>query len=85
VDYCELGKSGMRVSRLSFGASSFGGVFHAVGEKLAITAVHTALVCGISDFDVAPANGDTLAERVLGKSLRGVSRSRYYMSTKVGK
>jgi aryl-alcohol dehydrogenase-like predicted oxidoreductase len=75
----------MRVSRLSFGASSLGGVFHSVDESEAIKAVHTALECGINFFDVAPAYAGTISETVLGKALRGVPRDRYYLSTKVGK
>jgi L-galactose dehydrogenase len=34
---------------------------------------------------VAPAYGGTLAESVLGKALRSIPRSRYFLSTKVGK
>jgi len=75
----------MKVSRLSFGASSLGGVFHSVDEAYAIRAVHVALECGINFFDVAPAYAGTVSETVLGKALRGVKRDRYYLSTKVGK
>jgi L-galactose dehydrogenase len=75
----------MKVSRLSFGASSLGGVFHPVDEAEAIKAVHAALECGINYFDVAPAYGATISETVLGKALRGIPRDRYYLSTKVGK
>ena len=75
----------MKVSRLSFGASSLAGVFRTVDENEAIKAVHVALECGINYFDVAPAYGGTVAETVLGKALRGVPRDRYYLSTKVGK
>src|SRR5580658_6963757 len=85
MDYSLLGKTGMKVSRLSFGASSLGGVFRTVDENEAIKAVHVALECGINYFDVAPAYAGTVAETVLGKALRGVKRSRYYLSTKVGK
>jgi len=85
MDYRLLGKTGMRVSRLSFGASSLGGVFHSVDESQAISAVHTALECGINYFDVAPAYGGTRSETVLGKAFRGVKRDRYFLSTKVGK
>ena len=85
MEYRELGRTGMKVSRLSFGASSLGGVFHPVKETEGIAAVHAALDCGINFFDVAPAYGGTLAEYVLGKALQGVPRSRYYLSTKVGK
>jgi aryl-alcohol dehydrogenase-like predicted oxidoreductase len=85
MDYNFLGKTGMNVSRLSFGASSLGGVFHPVDEVCAIKAVRVALECGINFFDVAPAYAGTVAEVVLGKALRGVRRDRYYLSTKVGK
>ena len=85
MEYSLLGRTGMKVSRLSFGASSLGGVFHSVDEGQAIKAVHTALECGINFFDVAPAYAGTVSETILGKALRGVPRSRYYLSTKVGK
>jgi len=85
MQYNLLGNTGLNVSRLSFGASSLGAVFHAVDESEAITAVHSALDCGINYFDVAPAYGGTLSEKVLGKALRGVPRNRYFLSTKVGK
>jgi L-galactose dehydrogenase len=80
-----LGNTGLQVSILSFGASSLGGVFHAVEEADAIRAVHAALDLGINYFDVAPAYGGTRSETVLGKALRGVPRDRYYLSTKIGK
>ena len=80
-----LGRTGLQVSTLSFGASSLGGVFHAVDEADAIRAVHAALDLGINYFDVAPAYGGTRSETVLGKALRGIPRDRYYLSTKIGK
>lgn len=85
MQYSVLGKTGLRVSRLSLGASSLGGVFHPVDETEAIDAVHTALDLGINYFDVAPAYGGTVSETVLGKALHGIPRDRYFLSTKVGK
>ena len=35
MQYHEIGKTGMKVSSLSFGASSLGGVFHDLKEKKA--------------------------------------------------
>jgi L-galactose dehydrogenase len=80
-----LGRSGLRVSKLSFGASALGGVFGPVDETTAVRAVHAALDCGINLFDVAPAYGSEQAEIVLGKALRDTPRNRYSLSTKVGK
>lgn len=85
MQYNLLGKTNLRVSRLSFGASSLAAVFHPVDETEAIAAVHAALDCGINYFDVAPAYGGTRSETVLGKALRGIARDRYFLSTKVGK
>lgn len=80
-----LGRTRLEVSRLSFGASSLGGVFRPVDEDEAVRAVHAALDCGINYIDVAPAYGGTRAETVLGRALRGIPRARYFLSTKVGK
>jgi L-galactose dehydrogenase len=85
MQYSQLGKTELQISRLSFGASSLGGVFHPVDETEAIAAVHAALDCGINYFDVAPAYGGTRSETVLGKALSGIPRERYFLSTKVGK
>jgi L-galactose dehydrogenase len=85
MEYNLLGKTGLKVSRLSFGASALGSVFRTVDEADAIKAVHVALDSGINYFDVAPAYGGTVSETVLGKALRGVPRDRYFLSTKVGK
>jgi L-galactose dehydrogenase len=85
MDYRILGKTGLKVSVLGFGASALGGVFHGVDENEGIRAVHAALDCGITYFDVAPAYGGTRSETILGRALRGIPRHQYLLSTKVGK
>lgn len=85
MQYRTLGKTGLMVSALSFGASSLGGVFRAVDEADAIRTVHVALDLGINYIDVAPFYGYTVAETVLGKALRDVPRTSYYLATKVGR
>ena len=85
MEYREIGKTGMLVSALSFGASSLGGVFHSVRETDAIAAVHAAVDGGINFIDVSPYYGHYKAETVLGKALREIPRDRYYLSTKVGR
>ena len=85
MEYNECGKTGMKLSRLSFGASSLGGVFHDVKEKEAIEAVVAAVEGGMNFIDVSPYYGHYRAETVLGKALREVPREKYYLSTKVGR
>jgi aryl-alcohol dehydrogenase-like predicted oxidoreductase len=85
MDYRQLGKTGLEVSALSYGASSLGGVFHEIDEHEGIKTVHTALDLGINVIDVSPYYGLTKAETVLGKALKGIPRGRYYLATKVGR
>ena len=41
----QLGKTGMQVANLAFGASSLGGVFHSINEQQGIRAVHADTCC----------------------------------------
>ena len=75
----------MRLSNLSFGASSLGGVFHGVREDEGIRAVNVAIDNGINFIDVSPYYGHLKAEMVLGKALKDIPRDKYYLSTKVGR
>ena len=85
MQYHEIGKTGMRVSSLSFGASSLGGVFRNIKEKEGIRAVFTAIESGINFIDVSPYYGHYKAEIVLGKALKEIPRNSYFLSTKVGR
>lgn len=85
MEYREIGRTGMKVSALSFGASSLGSVFRETKESEAIAAVHTAVEMGMNFIDVSPYYGHYKAETVLGKALREIPRDRYYLSTKVGR
>ena len=85
MKYYEIGKTGMKVSALSFGASSLGGVFHEINENRALDAVYTAVDNGMNFIDVSPYYGYYKAETVLGKALPNIDRGKYYLSTKVGR
>ena len=85
MQYNEIGKTGMKVSNLGFGASSLGGVFHGIREDEAIQAVHTAVDGGINFIDVSPYYDHLKAETVLGKALKDIRHDRYVLSTKVGR
>ena len=74
MQYHEIGKTGMKVSSLSFGASSLGGVFHDLKEKEGIQAVFIAVEAGMNFIDVSPYYGHYKAETVLGKALKELPR-----------
>ena len=65
MQYHEIGKTGMKVSSLSFGASSLGGVFHDLKEKEGIQAVFTAIEAGMNFIDVSPYYGHYKAATVI--------------------
>lgn len=85
MEYRELGKTGLRVSKLGFGASSLGGVFHSFDENRGIDAVFTAVDEGINFIDVSPYYGYYKAETVLGKALKDIPHDKFILSTKVGR
>ena len=85
MEYRELGQTGMKISHLSFGASSLGSVFRETNEKESFEAVEAAIEGGINFIDVSPYYGHYKAETVLGKALRNIPRDKYYLSTKVGR
>lgn len=85
MQYNTLGKTGLEVSKLSYGASPLGSVFRNISEAEGIRTVHTAIDMGINLIDVSPYYGQTVAETVLGKALKSVPRDKYILSTKAGR
>jgi L-galactose dehydrogenase len=84
MQYRILGNTGLKISTLSFGGSSLGGVFHDISEAEGIRTVHVAVDNRINFIDTSPYYGVTKAETVLGKALREIKRDRYILATKVG-
>jgi L-galactose dehydrogenase len=85
MEYRPLGRTGLAVSMLGYGASPLGGVYGRVDVAEAVESVHAALDLGVNFIDVAPFYGATQAEAVLGQALHGVDRDRYVIATKVGR
>jgi L-galactose dehydrogenase len=85
MEYRPLGRTGLTVSVLGYGASPLGGVYGRVDVAEAVNSVHAALDLGVNFIDVAPYYGATQAEAVLGQALHGVDRERYVLATKVGR
>ena len=85
MEYRELGKTGMKISVLGFGAAPLGGVYGEIDEQQAVQSVSTAIDLGVNYIDVSPYYGVTRAETVLGKALKNIPRDAYTISTKVGR
>lgn len=85
MKYRTLGHTDLKVSILSYGASSLGSVFGEIDENEGIRTVHTAVDLGINFIDVSPYYGLTKAETLLGKALQRIPRDKYILSTKAGR
>lgn len=85
MQYRTLGKTGLEVSVISFGAAPLGSEYRNIDESEGISAVHTALDLGVNFIDTSPYYGRTKSEIVLGKALRTINRDQYYLATKVGR
>lgn len=82
--FVTLGKSGLRVSRISFGTWQLSPRFWGeVPPAQFSAAVRTAYDLGVNFFDTADAYGDGLAESVLGETLSDYPRDRVVIATKV--
>ena len=85
MEYRPLGKTGLSVPVLSFGASSLGAEFRPVDLNEALRSVHVALDLGMNFIDTSPYYGRGMSEVLLGIALRDVPRDRYTLCTKLGR
>jgi L-galactose dehydrogenase len=80
-----LGKTGLRLPILSFGASSLGQEFRKVRLDDALECVRVALECGLNFIDTSPFYGRGMSEVLLGLALHDVPRENYMLCTKLGR
>ena len=80
-----LGKTGLELPILSFGASSLGAEFRAIDVNEALRSVHVALENGMNFIDTSPYYGRGMSEVFLGVALEGVPRESYTLCTKLGR
>lgn len=80
-----LGKTGLQLPILSFGASSLGQEFRSVTLDEALRSVRVALDGGLNFIDTSPFYGRGMSEVLLGIALRDVPRDSYTLCTKLGR
>jgi aryl-alcohol dehydrogenase-like predicted oxidoreductase len=85
MQFRPLGRTGLNLSWLSFGASSLGAEFRSVDIQEAIRSVHVALDLGMNFIDTSPFYGRGMSEVLLGVALRGIPRDRYLLGSKLGR
>ena len=84
MKYRELGRTGWKVSEISFGAWAIGGAWGDVDDKESLAALHAALDGGVNFFDTADVYGDGRSERLMAK-LHKERKEKFYIATKAGR
>jgi len=84
MEYRELGRTGYKVSTISFGAWAIGGAWGSVEDKDSLAALHRSLDLGVNFFDTADVYGDGRSERLLAQ-LRKERKEKFYIATKAGR
>ncbi|MDX2162526.1 MAG: aldo/keto reductase [bacterium] len=84
MQYREFGRTGWKVSEISFGAWAIGGSWGDVEDSESLAAMHTCLDLGVNLFDTADVYGDGRSERLLAK-LRQERSEPFYVVTKAGR
>ena len=80
-----LGRTGLSLPILSFGASSLGQEFRKVDISEALATVPAAIECGMNFIDTSPFYGRGMSEVLLGVALRDIPRESYTLCTKLGR
>jgi aryl-alcohol dehydrogenase-like predicted oxidoreductase len=84
MQYRELGRTGWKVSTISFGAWAIGGAWGNVDDKESLAALHRSIDLGVNFIDTADVYGDGRSERLVAQ-LRKERKETIYVATKAGR
>lgn len=84
MSYRELGRTGFKVSEISFGAWAIGNDWGNVDDKDSLAALHRAVDLGVNFFDTADVYGDGHSEKLLAQ-LKKDRREEIIIATKAGR
>jgi aryl-alcohol dehydrogenase-like predicted oxidoreductase len=84
MQYRELGRTGYKVSTISFGTWAIGEKWGPVDDSESLAALHRAVDLGVNFFDTADVYGDGRSEQLLAKLKRQCSEP-ILIATKAGR
>jgi aryl-alcohol dehydrogenase-like predicted oxidoreductase len=79
-----LGKTGLQVSEIGFGAWAIGGDWGDIDDEKSLQALHAAADAGVTFFDTADVYGDGRSERLIAR-FRKERREKIVVATKAGR
>lgn len=84
MNYRELGRTGFKVSEISFGAWAIGNDWGNVADDESLAALNSAVDLGVNFFDTADVYGDGRSEKLLAK-LKKERNEEIIIATKMGR
>jgi aryl-alcohol dehydrogenase-like predicted oxidoreductase len=84
MQYRELGRTGWKISAVSFGGWAIGGAWGPVDDAESMAALQRAVELGVNFFDTADVYGDGRSERLMAK-LRRQQHEPIFIATKAGR
>jgi aryl-alcohol dehydrogenase-like predicted oxidoreductase len=84
MNYRELGRTGWKISEVSFGAWAIGGAWGNVSDAESMAALHKAIDAGVNFIDTADVYGDGRSERLIAK-LKKERKEEIIVATKAGR
>ena len=85
TDKRPLGRTGMHVSPISFGAWAIGGTWGPVDDGESLSALHVAVDAGVNFIDTADVYGDGRSERLVARLRRERPGDVLHVATKAGR
>ena len=84
MHYRALGRTGWKVSEISFGAWAIGGSWGQVSDEDSMAALHKAIDCGVNFIDTADVYGGGRSERLIAR-LKKERKEEIIVATKAGR
>ena len=85
MNYRDLGRTGLSVSEVGFGAWAIGGAWGAVDDETSMRALHAAIDAGVNFIDTADVYGDGRSERLVARLRRERPGETIHVATKAGR
>jgi aryl-alcohol dehydrogenase-like predicted oxidoreductase len=84
MQYRTLGRTGWKVSEISFGGWAIGGSWGQVSDEDSMAALHKAIDCGVNFIDTADVYGGGRSERLIAR-LKKERKEEIIVATKAGR
>lgn len=85
IEQLKLGNTNLKVGNVGLGAGPFGGIYGQKDEQACGDVLHKAIEVGMNYIDTAPWYGQGESEKMLGRFLPSIDRSKFVIATKVAR